>query len=149
MVELRLIPAGRYAEVVRAAPGDVIKASTMLADVAYGSVSDVSVKADISADRGRCWRIALAVREPTSPARATELGPAILLLKHGGPARLEYVPGTTELTDDQGRVLGGGLPDGVAHHWIPLPYVVPGGTIYYLAFDVRIGHTQRRLSQPS
>jgi hypothetical protein len=110
----------------------------MLANVEYGSASDISVMASISADRGMCWRIVLDVKEPTSPARRAELGPALILLGHGGPTTLEYVPGSTVLTDEQGQALTGGLPDGITRGWISLPYAVPGGTIYYLNFDVRV-----------
>jgi hypothetical protein len=148
-VELRLLPSGRYSRVVRAVPGDVFSVSTQLGNVEYGSLSRVSVEASVSADRGRCWRIVMAAREPSDAGTEVEWQPVLILLQHGAPTNLEYIPGSTVLEEESGRAIGGGLPDGVVGNWIQLPYEIPGGTIYYLNFEVRIGRSQSHLGRTS
>jgi hypothetical protein len=136
-VELRLLPAGDYTRVARAVPGDLFNVSTQIGNTQYGSLAPVSVKASVSSDRGRCWRIIVSAKEPT--AGETEWEPVLILLQHGTPTKLEYVPGSTDLEEEGGHVIGGGLPDGVLGSWIRLPYEIPGGTTYFLNFEVRIG----------
>lgn len=146
-VELRLLPVGEYTRVANAVPGDVFNVSTQISNTEYGSLAPVSVRASVSSDRGRCWRIIVSAKEPT--AGETEWEPVLILLQQGAPTKLEYVPGSTELEEESGRVLGGGLPDGVVGSWIQLPYEIPGGTTYYLDFKVRIGRSQNDLDRTS
>lgn len=54
----------------------------------------------------------MAVKEPTSPAGRAEMGPVLILLDHGGPTTLEYVPGSPVPTDEQGQALTGVCPTG-------------------------------------
>ncbi len=136
-VELRLLPAGEYTRVASAIPGDVFNVSTQIGNTQYGSLAPVSVRASISSDRGRCWRIIVSAKEPT--VGETEWEPVLILLQHGGPTKLEYVPGSTDLEEESGQAIGGGLPDGLLGRWIRLPYEIPGGTTYFLNFEVRIG----------
>lgn len=137
-VELRRLPGGKYSRIVKAMQGDVLNVSTQLGNTEYGSLGGLSVTTSISTDRGQCWRIIVSAKEPGTPDREVVWDPVLILLEHGGPTSLEYVAGSTVLMEEDGRILGGVLPDGIVGNWISLPYEIPGGKTYYLNFELRI-----------
>jgi hypothetical protein len=146
-VRTRIPPSGNFLQILNVSIGDEVEVAALLHNPSYGAAEGVSASASISASRGVCWRIFVRVRVQSFPSDHPRLGPALVRLKRGGPATLEYVRGSTELLDEHGRTLAADLADGITQRGISLPYAVPGGTAYLLHFRVRV--KARHASQPS
>ncbi len=142
----RLLPSGRFHQLLSATIGDEVEFSALLDNPSYSAAENVSAAALISADHGMCWRIVLAAHTSSLPSADPRLGPTLIRLRHGSSARLVYVAGSTRLFDEQGHILAANLADSVTRHGLSIPYAVPGGTTYYLNFRCRIELRRRRSS---
>jgi hypothetical protein len=137
-VRSRALPGEEFSTVSRVVAGDEVEIKALLHNGNYTAAEGVSVAASISTYQGKCWRVTERVRVQSYPEDTPQLGPALILLKHGRQATLEYVPGSTQLVEEQGNPLATDLADGVTQGGIRLPYAVPGGTAYFLSFRVRV-----------
>lgn len=137
-VRSRVLPGEEFSAVSRVVAGDEVEIKSLLHNRNYTAADGVSVSASISTYQGKCWRVMERVRVQSYPGDTPRLGPALILLAHGGQARLEYVPSSTLLMDEQGNPLTTDLADGLTQGGIRLPYAVPGGTAYFLGFRVRV-----------
>jgi hypothetical protein len=148
-VRARVLPNGTFLPLTKVSVGNEVEVKTLLHNGNYTAADGVSVSASITVARGDCWRIVVKAKVQSSPGDEPRLGPAIVLLKDGGPAALEYVSGSTKLLDERSHVITEDLPDGVTRGGISLPYAVPGGTAYFLSFRARVKGIQRHSGQPS
>jgi hypothetical protein len=148
-VRSRVLPNGTFLPMIKVPIGSEIEVKTLLHNGAYSAADGVSVSASVVAYHGACWRIVVTARAQSSPGDEPSLGPTLILLRDGGPATLEYVPGSTKLWDERSKIITADLPDGVTQGGISLPYAVPGGTAYFLSFQVRIEANQRQAGEPS
>jgi hypothetical protein len=137
-VRSRVLPGEEFSTVSRVVAGDEVEVKALLHNGNYTAADGVSVAASISTYQGKCWRVTERVRVQSYPEDTPRLGPALILLEHGGQATLEYVPGSTQLMEEQGNPLATDLADGVTQGGIRLPYAVPGGAAYFLSFRVRV-----------
>lgn len=141
-IEGRVLPHGRFADLIRAKRGDTIKVDLALFDPAYGSVRDAHIRVKIAQEQPGCWRITgSAWLGPDYEAEAS-FGPALVLTPLRAPAsQLRYVASSTRLID-QHSVLIGALPDGIIGHGIVLPFEIPPASedVYYLQWLL---HVQR------
>lgn len=140
----RLLPGGRFLELLDAPARSEVEISAQLHNSAYTAAEVSSVTVPISTHPQRCWRIVAAVTVRTFPEDHPQVGPALILLKSAGSAILHYVQGSTSLLDENGHTLAANLADGVTKRGISLPFAVPGGTAYYLNFRVRIKASRSR-----
>jgi len=134
----RVLPDGDFQSLLDVSLGNEVEVKALLHNGNYSAADGLSASASIAGDRGVCWRLMLTVKVPSAPGEEPRLGPALIFLRHAGPATLEYVPGSTELLDEQSHVITADLPDGVARGGIALPYDVPGGTAYFLSFRIQV-----------
>ena len=148
-VRSRVLPSEEFSAVSRVMAGDEVEIKSLLHNGNYTAADGVSVSASISTYQAKCWRVMERVRVQSFPGDTPRLGPALILLEHGGKATLEYVPGSTQLMDEQGNPLATDLSDGVTQGGIRLPYAVPGGTAYFLSFRVRVRSRERHISPSS
>lgn len=148
-VRSRVLPGEEFSAVSRVMAGDEVEIKSLLHNGNYTAADGVSVSASISTYRGKCWRVMERVRVQSYPGDTPRLGPALILLEDRGEATLEYVPGSTQLMDEQGNPLTTDLSDGVTQGGIRLPYAVPGGTAYFLSFRVRVRSRERHISPSS
>jgi len=148
-VRSRVLPNGTFLPLTKVSVGNEVEVKTLLHNGNYTSADGVSVSALITADRGDCWRIVVMARVQSSPGDEPRLGPALILLRDGGPAALEYASGSTKLLDERSHIITADLPDGVTQGGISLPYAVPGGTAYFLSFRAGVKPSQRQSGQPS
>jgi hypothetical protein len=137
-LRVRILPNGEFRQFITASTEDEVEVAVLLHNSAYSSADGVSVFVALASYREACWRIIATASAKTYPDYHARLGPALILLKHAGPASLEYTKGSTELFDEQGRTLATDLRDGVVEGGISIPYAVPGGTAYFLKFRARI-----------
>lgn len=148
-LKARILPDGEFMQLLEVSLGSEVEVKTLLHNGNYTAADGVSVSASITSDRGMCWRMMVTARVPSAPDEEPRLGPALILLRQGGPAALEYVPGSTKLLDERSHVLTANLPDGVTQRGVALPYAVPGGTAYFLSFRVRVKAEQSLKAESS
>jgi hypothetical protein len=146
-LKARLLPDGEFVQLLKVSLGSEVEVKALLHNSNFTAADGVSVSASIVGDSGVCWRMMVTARVP--PDGEPRLGPALILLRQGGPAALEYVPGSTRLLDERSHVITADLPDGVTQRGVELPYAVPGGTAYFLSFRVRLKAEQRPEAKPS
>jgi hypothetical protein len=137
-LKARILPDGEFLQLLEVSLGSEVEVKTLLHNGNFTAADGVSVSASIAGDHGVCWRMMVTARVPSAPDEEPRLGPALILLRQGGPAALEYVPGSTRLLDERSHVITADLPDGVMQRGVSLPYAVPGGTAYFLSFRVRV-----------
>ena len=133
----RVIPSGKYTQVVRVNSGDQVKLSIGLHNTEYGSVDNVVLRARLAAYGKGCWRVTAASRSRTEDGGTATFGPVLIVWPAGQASGLEYVHRSTELLDENGGVLGR-LRDGLVAAGVPVPYAIPGGTTYFVNCLVRV-----------
>ncbi len=138
-LEARVLPSGRYSELVHAVDGDELEISVQLADPDYGSVQGVHLGVTLPQSDADCWRLTgRAYSRIDSFARAS-FGPLFVLIPAKEPAQLLYVHKSTALLAQGGKLIGT-LPDGVTQSGILIPYAIPPAANgpYYVNFYVRV-----------
>lgn len=148
-LKARILPDGEFLQLLKVPLGSEVEVKALLHNGNYTAADRVSVSASIAGDSGVCWRMMVTARVPSAPDEEPRLGPALILLRQGGLAALEYVPGSTRLLDERSHVISADLPDGVTQRGVALPYAVPGGTAYFLGFRVRVKTEQSSEAEPS
>jgi hypothetical protein len=135
-LEGRVLPPGKYTQVIRTKSGDKIQLSVQLSNTGYGSVTGVSLAAVMNPYGTNCWRLWVTTHSATHQGGNVKLGPAFVVWPTKRSSRLVYVPHSTVLYDEHGKVLAR-LPDGVVGKGTPLPYAIPA-TTYFVNFLVRV-----------
>lgn len=135
-LEGRVVPSGRYGNVVEVDGRGEVEMSAKLHNSDYSTANEVSVDIHVSPYRGTCWRLIGVVNSKTNGAPSS-LGPVLIRLNGGTGGTLEYVSGSTTLFAGQ-TVLVPRLADRVLAGGITLPVGIPGGRTYFVNFRVRI-----------
>ena len=114
----RVMPAGRYTELIRAKTGNTIKLSLMLHNPAYGSAQGVRVAIKVVEEDVGCWRVTALASSRVQPELKASFGPVLILTPLRAPAlRPQYIASSTRLIDQHSTLIGA-LPDGVVERGI-------------------------------
>jgi hypothetical protein len=143
-LEVRVLPNGRWHQVVQVTPGEEVELSARLFNGDYGSAQEVVVWAKVPERWPGCWRIIAGTRGAKSdPLEDARFGPVLVYAPTSAGAQVfEYVAASTRLLEaheDRVRELAK-LPDGVLGGEVAIPYAVPPAAldVYYVNWRARV-----------
>jgi hypothetical protein len=143
-LEVRVLPNGRWHQVVQVTPGEEVELSAELFNGDYSSAQEVVIWAKVPERRPDCWRIIAGTRGAKSDSlEDASFGPVLVYAPASAGAQVfEYVAASTRLLEeheDHARELAQ-LPDGVLGGGVAIPYAVPPAAldVYFVNWRARV-----------